>query len=227
MARSLDVIETIDVPIDIDHPLTKIRKYNVLSPEECAYLIQEAERLSHEFGGWSSDRHPGAPTTDIPFEQFGGGTRSRFGLWKRAFTEKVIKPIIRRDYQAEFIGFNDLFLVKYDATRPGMQTHLRLHRDGTILTFVIQLNSDFQGGGTYIQSLNRSLLHNVGDLCVHCGWFLHGGDVVTGGERYVLVGFCDIEAPWFNPEHSIAVTGLQKIDNSKITDFERIHRALL
>ena len=80
---------------------------------------------------------------------------------------------------------------------PDAQPGLKVHRDGTVISCVIQLNNDFEGGGTYIESLGQSLRHNTGDLCIHSGWFRHGAKPIQSGIRYVLIGFCNIEAKWY------------------------------
>lgn len=51
----------------------------------------------------------------------------------------------------------DAFVVKYDAA--GGQKELKPHRDGSVISFNIALNpsSEYEGGGTWFQSLGRSL----------------------------------------------------------------------
>lgn len=101
-----------------------------------------------------------------------------------------------------------------------------LHRDGTILSFVLQLNENFEGGGTFIRRLDRSLVHQTGELCIHCGWFMHGGTEITSGVRYVLIGFCQIEAPWLNSSFMEQNKGKLYNKNLQTTDMERILPAL-
>ena len=193
--KSLDSYHTWNIDIGVEHPLSKIRVYHVLSPQDCQNIIAEGENVARKIGGWMSTRHKGAPTTDLPFHFLGGPKRKIFGRWQRHFEQKILNPILQKDYGATFSSFNDLFLVKYT---PGSQSDLILHRDGTVVSFVLQLNNDFEEGGTYIHALNQSISHNTGDLCIHSGWFLHGAQAVSAGTRYVLIGFCNIQALWLN-----------------------------
>ncbi|MEC7984746.1 MAG: hypothetical protein VX278_06260 [Myxococcota bacterium] len=187
--------KTISVDLSMQHPITNINVYSILSRQHCQLFIQEAEKTAARLGGWTKTRHNEAPTTDIPFNQLGGHHKEPFQRWKKIFIRQVLRPIFRRDYYAHFQSFHDLFIVRYQAEE---QRDLVTHRDGPPMSFVLQLNDDFQGGGTTINSLSRSLVHNVGDLCVHSGWLLHGAAAVTRGTRYVLIGFCEIKANWLS-----------------------------
>lgn len=195
--RSLESYREWNIDIGTDHPLSTIRAYHVLSPKECQRIIDEGERMAARVGGWLNKRHKGAPTTDIPFHFLGGPKRGVFGKWQQYFEKNILGPILKKDYNAHFSSFNDFFLVKYT---PQEQADLRLHRDGTVISFVLQLNEDFEEGGTYIHSLGDALVHKTGDLCVHSGWMLHGARAITKGVRYVLIGFCNVDAFWINKE---------------------------
>jgi hypothetical protein len=92
---------------------------------------------------------------------------------------------------------------------------LKPHRDGSLLSFTIVLSTpqSYQGGGTTFDALrdvnpshhpqyNGTLrkggvvrVTKQGDAVLHSGKVLHGADVVTSGERTVLVGFVDV-ADW-------------------------------
>jgi hypothetical protein len=192
--RSLHSISQWNVDIGFQHPLCSIRSYHVLPPKDCQYIIDAGEDAAKEQGGWSIDRHDEAPTTDIHFDRLGGKNRTRFQLWKKKLIKKVVSPIIFRDYNASFRSFEDLFLIRYTHNE---QPDLKVHRDGTVISCLIQLNDDFQGGGTYIESLDQTLIHNTGDICLHSGWLRHGARAVTKGVRYVLIGFCNIDATWY------------------------------
>jgi hypothetical protein len=91
---------------------------------------------------------------------------------------------------------------------------LEAHRDGSLLSFTITLTppTDFEGGGTFFDCLASkispdpsldSLVYpggvvrpqRSGDGVFHSGKLLHGADVVTAGERIVLVGFVEV-ATW-------------------------------
>ena len=123
------------------------------------------------------------------------------------------------------LSYLDFFCVQYQAENNNTKDsstniendnvqsmdRLEAHRDGSLLSFTITLSdpqSDFVGGGTFFEALRhhegRSPLiqpggvvrpSRAGDAVLHSGKALHGADVVTTGERIVLVGFVDV-APW-------------------------------
>ena len=78
--------------------------------------------------------------------------------------------------------------------RDRAQASLPLHRDGSLLSFNILLNSAaaFDGGGTYFELLDTTYRGQQGDAVIHSGRLRHAGAEVTRGERYVLVGFVDV-----------------------------------
>jgi hypothetical protein len=100
---------------------------------------------------------------------------------------------------------------------------LEAHRDGSILSFSLLLTppTQFEGGGTFYDALRdvepveasstSSMLHSggvirplhAGDIVFHSGKVLHGADVVTAGQRTVLVGFADV-ANWCQRPHVLA-----------------------
>ena len=69
-----------------------------------------------------------------------------------------------------------------------------IHRDGSIISFNILLNStdDFDGGGTFVEADAKTYSIGQGDCFVHSGKLRHAGAAITSGERLVLVGFVDL-----------------------------------
>lgn len=115
----------------------------------------------------------------------------------------------------EDMSYLDLFCAHYQAksdetTNPTTMDRLEAHRDGSLLSFTLLLNSpeEFEGGGTFFEALrdveptaaNHHVLkkggiirpQRAGDVVLHSGKILHGADVVTRGQRTVLVGFVDV-----------------------------------
>ncbi|KAL3805119.1 hypothetical protein HJC23_003347 [Cyclotella cryptica] len=106
--------------------------------------------------------------------------------------------------------------VDNDGERKTMD-RLEFHRDGSLLSFTLLLNppNEFQGGGTIFDALRSTNHHHnhdtdhpsstlltaegcirpphAGYATLHCGKLLHGGHIVTGGQRIVLVGFVDVD----------------------------------
>jgi hypothetical protein len=88
---------------------------------------------------------------------------------------------------------------------------LAFHRDGSLLSFTVLLSppNEFKGGGTIFDALfdvdttdynDSSILQSpgviqppkAGYVTLHSGKLLHGGHIVTRGQRIVLVGFVDV-----------------------------------
>ena len=155
---------------------TTARYPNFLSDELCRWIIHEAEIYSIENNGWTTKRHKNYPTTDLPVRAIPG-----LGAPIMNMTISNIFPLIAKQ-------FNDV----------NGQDHLDFHRDGSIISFNILLNDEFEGGGTIINHLNSdgtttSTLHSShkGDLFMHSGKLLHSGNRVTSGTRYIIVGFIE------------------------------------
>lgn len=78
---------------------------------------------------------------------------------------------------------------------PFIHPQLKPHRDGSVLSFNIALNpaSDFDGGGTWFDSLNDAVKIDDGQIVSHAAGVLHGGHGITRGKRYILVAFVILE----------------------------------
>lgn len=88
---------------------------------------------------------------------------------------------------------------------------LAFHRDGSLLSFTVLLSplNEFEGGGTIFDAfldvvvpyddagsvlLSSGVIQppQAGYVTLHSGKLLHGGHVVSKGQRIVLVGFVDV-----------------------------------
>ena len=110
----------------------------LVTAEECAAVIQEAEEWAERRDGWTSTRHFNHPTTDIPLQEL-PRTRAWFNeacldrlypFLAACFAEALPNPRALR--------VADSFVVKYNAA--GGQTSLAPHRDGSVISFNIALN---------------------------------------------------------------------------------------
>jgi hypothetical protein len=151
----------------------------------------DAQAADAPFGaGWTKGRHADFPTTDLPVSALS----PRAQAWvRRTVRERVLALFAARaELDLADLFLKDLFLVLYDATRPGAQTSLALHRDGCLFSFNVLLNeaADFTGGGTVFPALG-AVRGARGDCIIHDAKVLHGGADVTAGRRVVLVGFVD------------------------------------
>lgn len=154
----------------------------LLTPFECQNILQVCEQQKE----WTTDRHSAFATTDIPI-------RSNTQL---AHLEQVVKDRLFSElalfyhFKQSDLEFRDLFLVKYSVTA---QTGLKIHTDGCLfsLTLLISDPNDFEGGGTYYQSIDKVIHLNQGDVAYHDARVMHSGIDITKGSRYILVAFID------------------------------------
>mmetsp|Transcript_39896 Transcript_39896/g.96997 ORF Transcript_39896/g.96997 Transcript_39896/m.96997 type:complete len:339 (-) Transcript_39896:539-1555(-) len=88
----------------------------------------------------------------------------------------------------ESLRIFDVFVVKYDADQ---QSYLSVHRDSSLISVTVQLNpsDDFEGGGMSIEALDTVVELSQGQAVTFASNIRHGGNKVTTGLRYILVGF--------------------------------------
>jgi hypothetical protein len=83
-------------------------------------------------------------------------------------------------------------MVKYDDTKRERQK-LDMHTDKSEWTFLISLSDgsglDYDGGGTYFESLDTTVHVQRGHALVFPGKLRHCGQRITKGVRFLLVGF--------------------------------------
>jgi hypothetical protein len=180
------------IPYETGHLLHKTTN-PIFSEDECQRIVQEAETIATQMG-WTKNRHGNYPTTDIPIVELPDTLK-----FFRLALEERIYPLLRKQF-GEFLPGGgqslrvaDGFIVKYDAE--GGQTELKPHRDGSVLSFNIALNpaTDFEGGGTWFNSLNDAVKIEQGEVVSHASGVLHGGHGISTGRRYIMVCFVILE----------------------------------
>lgn len=179
------------IPFQNGHLLHKTSR-PIFSPEECQRMIDEAEFMASEMG-WTTKRHGNYPTTDIPIAELPSTLR----LLRKTLEERIY-PLLRKQFEPYLpdgtkLRVADGFIVKYDAE--GGQSELRPHRDGSVVSFNIALNkaSEFDGGGTWFESLGDSIRIDQGEIVSHASGIMHGGHGITRGKRYIMVCFVILE----------------------------------
>lgn len=169
-----------------------VTKYNhpVVCAQECQQAIEWTENYASSTTGWTTSRHYAVPTTDLPIHDVPPLLK-----WFNNLMECSVRPLLARQFSEEEVGVNgcnihihDAFVVRYNASE---QRHLPLHRDESSHSFTLALNNDYEGGGTYIAKLGKSIKPSLGGLLSFRGdLLLHGGDVIIEGTRYIIAAFC-------------------------------------
>ena len=157
----------------------------LLSSEECDSIIQEGESYSSIYG-WNTKRHDHYPTTDNQITS----------NWKcYSDIETKITQILYPEFSDLFtinkslLEIKELFIAKYDGDLNNTQKSLESHVDGCEFSFIIALNDNYIGGGTYFVKDNKTIHLKKGDVVIFCGQTQHAGLPVTQGVRYILPGF--------------------------------------
>lgn len=136
---------------------TILHQKQLWSKDECETVLK-AVLSTADSEGWQTTRHQSYATTDLP---------SYFVLevdgWVRSSLYQRLWPLLYESYEVlpEDVEFRELFYVKYEFSNENSdvqtQANLALHRDGSLLSFNILLNSseEFDGGGTYFDALKE------------------------------------------------------------------------
>eukprot|EP00981_Chlorochromonas_danica_P007677 scaffold1863_cov166-Ochromonas_danica.AAC.2 len=148
--------------------------------------------------GWMSHRHVDydvRPTQDLPLHLLYDKESEEWKDLIGAIHGTIFKAMATHyNLSADLLYIDDLFITKYDSS-PSLldeRNQLALHEDKSPWTFVLALNDNFEGGGTYFASNRDKLYHPkaTGVLIFH-GRQPHGAMKITSGSRYILAGFCE------------------------------------
>jgi hypothetical protein len=158
---------------------------NLLTDEECDEII----RTGISYGNvhkWTTQRHEHYPTTDNQMT-----TEWPCYKWLEQRVFKIVFEKYRElyDVNINLLSIEELFLSKYDGNDPTKQDSLEVHTDGNEFSFVLALNDNYEGGGTYFKDNGETVKLKKGDCLVFCGQREHAGIKVTNGIRYIVAGF--------------------------------------
>lgn len=147
---------------------------NALTVKETQDLIRVAENYAKHHG-WSKGRHVDysiRPTKDHSLDTLLNQTE--LIALKEKLAEKLF-PKFKRQYglRPSLLRIEDLFVTKYDSV--SKENSLAPHLDKNPWSFVIALNDDFTGGGTYFIRQQRVWNVPIGAAVVFHGYQMHGG----------------------------------------------------
>lgn len=164
----------------------KNKKYiiikNAISKTLAKQIILEAEEYAKK-KSWKKSRHEHYPTVDNEFNKYWKNYR----IIEHFIQRKIYKEIVHL-YNVKYnqIGINEIFVVKYDMNG---QKKLEEHKDGSEFSFILALNDEYKGGGTYFTELNKKVNLETGDCLIFSGQNKHKGVQINSGKRYILTGF--------------------------------------
>lgn len=148
--------------------------------------------------GWMSHRHVDydvRPTQDLPLHLLYDTQSEEWKALMEAIHGTIFQAMATHfNLSAHLLYIDDLFITKYDSS-PSLldeRNQLALHEDKSPWTFVIALNDNYEGGGTYFASHSDKLYRpkTTGALIFH-GRQPHGAMKITSGSRYIVAGFCE------------------------------------
>lgn len=91
------------------------------------------------------------------------------------------------------MSYNQPHIVKYAAEIDHAGVQLHCDRCDVTANLSLSRKSNYLGGGTYIAAMNKLVKLEQGEILMHPGHLVHGGNAITAGTRYLLVAFADIE----------------------------------
>jgi len=183
-------VPSVGIVADGDGFLVNHSEEPLFTEAETRAVVDECEARAATMGGWTTARHANYPTTDVPLQEL---PKALEWFRERALPE-TLYPFLAQSYaycipSPKSLRVVDAFVVKYNATAG--QSFLKPHRDGSVVSFNIALNSadDYEGGGTYVARLDEGIRSDRGHVLSHASGMLHGGHPITSGVRYILVCF--------------------------------------
>ena len=187
---------------------------NFISKDRCRQIVS----LTENFGKWTANRHENYPTTDIPVKDVPGLT---IDTELEEISQKCIS-LYELENTSKIDAF-DLFVVKYEING---QQKLDLHRDVSVLSFIITLSDpdEYEGGGTFYEHENKIVKANSGALSLHCGKIRHSGIEITSGCRYILIGFLNVRSQYIRERSTHKLTA--SLPDIRHVDFYWRHKTI-
>ena len=164
-----------------------------IDPGECKYLLQSAEMRNSwhpaKVGEYEHNNlvvavvDPEATTAEVTLD-FDGGLKVISRL------RTIAAAVARRQFGLEICTFSNTSMSRY---APGAM--VGRHRDTStfsterLVTIILYLNDDFDGGDLIFPDLGVSYKPTCGDVAIFLSEYFHSVAMVTGGYRYCLIQF--------------------------------------
>tara|TARA_R100000005_G_C5003557_1_gene212018 strand:- start:9799 stop:11094 length:1296 start_codon:yes stop_codon:yes gene_type:complete len=174
-----------DYDLIVEEPVTDVAHFPIFTNKFCEELIEMAE----EANKWTEGRHDYYPTHDVLLSSLGFDE-----IYKKVLSE-FLYPLAAHYYKLDggrWLKLNsENFIIKYSMEKQGF---LSLHHDQSVLSSVLTLNEDFEGGGTFFYRQQKTIIGKTGEMSLHPGMISHrhGAKPISSGTRYVLVSFLNL-----------------------------------
>ena len=174
-----------DYDLIVEEPVADVAHFPIFTNKFCKELIEMAE----EANKWTEGRHDYYPTHDVLLSSLG------FDEIYRKVLSEFLYPLAAHYYKLDggrWLKLNaENFIIKYSMEKQGF---LSLHHDQSVLSSVLTLNEDFEGGGTFFYRQQKTIIGKTGEMSLHPGMISHrhGAKPISSGTRYVLVSFLNL-----------------------------------
>jgi GR25 family glycosyltransferase involved in LPS biosynthesis len=174
-----------DYDLIVEEPVADVAHFPIFTNKFCEELIEMAE----EANKWTEGRHDYYPTHDVLLSSLG------FDEIYRKVLSEFLYPLAAHYYKLDggrWLKLNaENFIIKYSMEKQGF---LSLHHDQSVLSSVLTLNEDFEGGGTFFYRQQKTIIGKTGEMSLHPGMISHrhGAKPISSGTRYVLVSFLNL-----------------------------------
>jgi len=179
--------EFVPQDVKLQQKLAKVLLTPVLSLDECEWIVglAEASGQFQERMNWNtSDLDLKKLHAVVAWMKQPDGVRQRiielvrsqFGLDSTVPIEICESNVVRYDSQSEMVSYS-------------------VHADGPDrVTYNMLLSDpkDFEGGGTWLPHLERTVFPQRGSMLTYADPVYHGGAPVTSGRRYIWQGFMEV-----------------------------------
>ncbi len=159
----------------------------VLSESECSFIVEEARETILRGLRSENETNDGYSMSNSQLGEARLSNMPKTRDWLKETLPARFYPLLKDRF-----GVDDLVL--YDGLVLGNHAPTRsqpIHRDASLLTLNVALSapSEYEGGGTYVEALDETLVIDKGHLLCHAGSAMHAGNAISQGERWVFVLF--------------------------------------